>query len=325
MERKINLYFLTKITENKDDLIRFCSEIKLIPTKVKSPCCKRILKKPYIIEKKDRSFQEIRYQCNKRLCRGKAKRNSISFRKYTWFEGARVSLQKSLFLTYCFVYQMSYKDTIRETSIEIRNILEQGEKQVFTSSETVSDYKRYCRDVCINVLLDSTSQQIGGPGLIVEIDESKFGKMKYHRGRKVDGQWVFGAICRETKEFFLVPVVKRNKETLLPIILERIRHGSTIISDCWSAYQCLSCEDYNHLTVNHTYHFVDPETLAHTQNIECLWWQVKRQLPETYTRHDQLYLHLCEYMWRVLRKDSDDIFISFLQDASRYFPGKVRS
>ena len=325
MERKINLYFLTKITENKDDLIRFCSEIKLIPKKVKSPCCKRILKKPYIIEKKDRSFQEIRYQCNKRLCRGKAKRNSISFRKYTWFEGARVSLQKSLFLTYCFVYQMSYKDTIRETSIEIRHILEQGEKQVFTSSETVSDYKRYCRDVCINVLLDSTSQQIGGPGLTVEIDESKFGKMKYHRGRKVDGQWVFGAICRETKEFFLVPVVKRNKETLLPIILERIRHGSTIISDCWSAYQCLSCEDYNHLTVNHTYNFVDPETLAHTQNIESLWWQVKRQLPETYTRHDQLYLHLCEYMWRVLRKDSDDIFISFLQDATRYFPGKVRS
>ena len=33
---------------------------------------------------------------------------------------------------------------------------------------------------------------IGGEGIIVEIDESKFGKRKYHRGRIIDGVWVVG-------------------------------------------------------------------------------------------------------------------------------------
>ena len=36
----------------------------------------------------------------------------------------------------------------------------------------------------------------------------------YHRGRYVEGKRVFGGICRETKACFLVPVERRDEDTL---------------------------------------------------------------------------------------------------------------
>ena len=167
---------------------------------------------------------------------------------------------------------MSYEDTIRETSIEIvgdaQNPLQQ--KQIKTSSETVSDYKRYCCDICLNVVIDNSYDKIGGPGTHVEIDESKFGKRKYNCGHVIEGQWVLGGICRETKEFFLVTVPSRDKETLIPIIKNKIKPGTTILSDCWKTYDCLEKEDFLHLNVNHSLNFVDPTTGCYTQNIENL-------------------------------------------------------
>ena len=55
--------------------------------------------------------------------------------------------------------------------------------------------------VCM-IYLDN-SEQIGGEGIEVEIDEGKFGKCKYYRGHKVDGKWVFGGREKYNKSKFL--------------------------------------------------------------------------------------------------------------------------
>ena len=76
---------------------------------------------------------------------------------------------------------------------------------------------------------------IGGPGKIVEIDESLFTKIKHNRGRqfKIKRIWVFGAIERGTKKclFFVV-----KKETLFDLIIQHIAAGSIVNSDMWKAY-----------------------------------------------------------------------------------------
>ncbi|CAB4040103.1 Hypothetical predicted protein, partial [Paramuricea clavata] len=59
------------------------------------------------------------------------------------------------------------------------------------ATHTAVDWDSFCRETC-EVTLMEREHPIGGPGKIVQIDESKFGKRKYHRGHRVEGQWVFG-------------------------------------------------------------------------------------------------------------------------------------
>ena len=67
------------------------------------------------------------------------------------------------------------------------------------------------------------------------------------------------------------------------------------MSDLWKAYDCLKHEGYDHLTVNHSLNFVDPDTGAHTQGIENTWWGVKRSLPHTGTSKELFDGYLQEY------------------------------
>ena len=115
----------------------------------------------------------------------------------------------------------------------------------------------------------TTTPKIGGPGRIVEIDEAKFGKQKYQRGRIVQGSWVLGGVERHSNKCFLA--------TLLPIIQHYVAPGTTVITDKWKAYINLQNHGYVHLDVNHSQNFVDPESGAHTNRIEGTWTHVKNR------------------------------------------------
>jgi transposase-like protein len=131
----------------------------------------------------------------------------------------------------------------------------------------------FCRETML-VFLEGCSEKIGGPNQTVEIDDSKFGRRKYHRGHTVQGQWVFGGIERESGRLFLVPITDRTADTLEAIIRNRIE-PSTVISDCWGAYNKLDSLGYTHRTVNHSLHFVHPDTWDHTNTIQSTWHRVK--------------------------------------------------
>ena len=136
----------------------------------------------------------------------------------------------------------------------------------------------------------------------VEIDESKFGRRKYHRGRYVEGHWVFGGTERGSGNAFMVEVQARDAQTLLPIIRQHIRPGTRIYSDEWRAYRAIQARpgrQYGHTTVNHSRHFVDPATGAHTQNVEGMWSTCKRMMRSLNVMHSRLLdTYLQEFMWR---------------------------
>ena len=87
------------------------------------------------------------------------------------------------------------------------------------SHTTVVDWYNFCRETCIGVLEQSHGTVIGGPGITVEIDESKFVKRKYHRGKHVDRVWVYGGVETENKEnyyFIFYCSGKKKRENSYP-------------------------------------------------------------------------------------------------------------
>ena len=51
--------------------------------------------------------------------------------------------------------------------------------------------------------------------------------------------------------------------------------------------------------MNHSLNFVDPETGANTQLVECMWSGCKRMMRQEGTMHSTLFqTYLPEFMWR---------------------------
>lgn len=61
------------------------------------------------------------------------------------------------------------------------------EKQLRFGSSTVVDWSSFCREGIYDAMIVRKTK-LEGHGHTVEIDESKFGKRKHHRGHKVEGQ-----------------------------------------------------------------------------------------------------------------------------------------
>ncbi|KAG0417944.1 hypothetical protein DMUE_6411, partial [Dictyocoela muelleri] len=101
------------------------------------------------------------------------------------------------------------------------------------------------------------SIKIGGTGIIVEVDESKFGKRKYNRGHRVNGSWILGGVERGgDRKIFLDVIERRNAIILEEVIRRRINEGSIIYTDAWRGYSNLN-QYFEHYTVNHSVNFVD--------------------------------------------------------------------
>ena len=253
----------------------------------------------------DRTYPKdgLVWRCKRKNCQHKA-----TIRKGSWFAGSHLELTQILKLTYYWVYRCGEQFVKRELSI--------------ASNSTIVDWYNFAREVCVTIL-EKDSQPIGGPGKVVEIDESKFGKRKYHRGRRVDGVWVFGGIERDSKKLFMVTVPDRSAATLIPIIKSYIIPGTKVLSDCWKSYDKLAEEGYIHGTVNHSVEFVNSETGDHTQTIESTWRAVKRSLPRSGSTKALYDSYFAEFIFRRhYLEEKDDKFLAFLEQVKRiYVPG----
>ena len=114
-------------------------------------------------------------------------------------------------------------------------------------------------------------------------------------------------------------VEKRDRATLLPIILRHIAPGSTIMSDKWKPYEILNQEGYSHFTVNHSETFVAEDGTC-TNNIERIWGELKAELKIMRGTNDALLAgHMDEFMFRKMHKGMD-IFECMLTYIAQQYP-----
>ena len=232
-------------------------------------------------------------RCSKKQCKMQGQW-SQSIYKFSFFQEAKV--EKHLILAFLWLWLTQSSST-------------QIEMYLRWSSDTAFAWTKAIQDVIATVVLND-QEKVGGHGIVVEIDESKFGKRKYQIGHRVEGAWVFGGVeLTPERKMFSVIVEDRTKATLHAVIKKHILPGSVIRSDCWSAYVNLNNPDeenlstwlpemnYGYECVNHSVEYVT-EDGVHTNTIEGTWFAIKRSVPVRKRTKKLLQGCLFEFHWR---------------------------
>lgn len=184
-------------------------------------------------------------------------------------------------------------------------------KTVGVYSETVCAWASYIRQACGDCV-DFEQVQIGGNGVIVEIDETKLGKRKYHRGHRVEGVWVLVGVERTVeKKIFCIELPDRTAETLKRIIGMFVLSGSIIHTDGWAAYKS-ACSDlgFEHHIVEHKKWFKDPEDGTHTNTVEGCNNALKMNIIPQHRTNKNINEHLFYFIWR--RQNVNNIWEAFM-------------
>ena len=230
------------------------------------------------------------WRCTTRRC---SKQTSI--RANSFFSRSRLPCCKILMMSY-WIHHMKTVHLCTVTGL---------------SPNTVCDFQKYLRQLVAGSLQE-VDTIIGGEGVTVELDESKLGKRKYHRGHHVEGVWVLGGIeITPQKRMFIVPVPDRCAETLVEVIRQHVLPGTTVNTDLWRGYNTLCDYGYVHNTVNHSRSFVNPVSGTHTNSIEGAWSGLKQHLAPQQRTQEDMHNRLGEYLWR--RQNKGRLWFAFIE------------
>ena len=249
---------LLELLRNKEKILLFLQINRLIPQEIICPKCQTVKNVTNISNSR----------CNVRINNTKCNYGASIF-KNTFFENAKIDIKKIIMLLYEWGF---------DTPMEF------AEWKYKINQSTVSRWFKVFRNLAMDLYDFNLNNPIGGPNIIIQIDECCITKNKYRQGRILSYQkWIFGGVMHgDNSKFFFEYVQRRDENTLLEIIRRKILPGSIIMSDMWGGYRNLERyleeNNYLHLQVNHRENFINPITGANTQSIEAFWSIIKKNL-----------------------------------------------
>jgi len=178
------------------------------------------------------------WRCGRSWCR-----KEKGFLVGTWFEGTHLTLKEIFHLLFM----------VQADTFIWRNIFRHATSRwVYDKLGDTHRFQQFFREICVLHYVGNKIM-LGGDGKVVEIDETVISRRKYERGRLIaNQQWVFGLVERGSCRCALIPIEKRNADTLLPLIHEYVLPGTVVMSDCWAAYGVLIFSQKSYIILQST-------------------------------------------------------------------------
>lgn len=282
------VYSLGPILFDKDAARQYLMQKRVFYESMNCPQCDNPMKK---------CEERWAFYCWARECR-----RQISISDHTFFSGTKLGFHQVLMIAKLWLDEVTIKSAVSFTGV---------------SEPTMIRFWRHFRQLVASTLVTEDTQ-IGGQDIIVEVDETKLGKRKYNRGHRVEGVWVVVGVERSAeRKVFIVPVERRDANTLQSVIREHVLPGSIIHTDLWKGYSWLGGDStYSHETVNHSISFKDVETGVHTNTVEGTNSGIKRKIPVRCRVKNEISGHLDEIVWRRKHEGANlwECFISAVRD-----------
>ena len=123
-------------------------------------------------------------------CTNSRGRKLLSLRKNSIVKNSKLSIRVIVTVLFFFA--------VKTPVCQVATLLE-------VSSKTAVDFYALFWNTCSWVLQNSENcdYRFGGPGKIIQIDESVVAKRKYNRGRMIKEKWIFGGCDPEKNRFFV--------------------------------------------------------------------------------------------------------------------------
>jgi transposase-like protein len=154
---------------------------------------------------------------------------------------------------------------------------------------------------------------------MVEVDETYIGGKSHGKGRGAVGKAIVVGLAERQGRLIaeVVPDVKRR--TLQPIVENYVAKGSAIFTDELMTYHKLNTRGYIHMAVNHRAKRWVTEGIAHVNNIEGFWGNMKRGIDGAHHAISPKYLqnYVDEWAFRFNhRRDEMPMFWTMLYHIS---------
>jgi transposase len=161
---------------------------------------------------------------------------------------------------------------------------------------------RMCHEIRKYMAQVDGDWMLGGPGEVVEVDETYVGGKEKGQGSMTNKTIVLGMMERDGAVTTRV-VENVRRVTLWNEICQHVLPGSTIHTDELNSYKSICLRGYRHQTVNHREGRYVSDYRATVNSVEGFWSMLKRGIRGTHIhvspKHLSKYLGEFEFRWNM--------------------------